>query len=407
MRRLPFTLLAATAAALAAASVAPVAAQKPVTRPRLDAGADTNDARVYIDLGNALLAREPQKAADAFHWAIRLDPWSADAWYARRIALLLSHRYLLVRYWQGDKRTIESDRVRQIDSLMSVALGLNPFLYHRLDGVYFDAVIREISNQASTHTRQNPSDIQWKIEQYLRDAPVAGVAYRASRAYMSGNFEEALRLYAQALKAIKKERSAGLRIDRAALFAQLGHSDSAIAEFASAIEVLRARDTKTVVYVYQSKALLEHSVGLLHQRGGRNDQAREAYGRALQEDLSYAPAHVQMAMLALEQHDTSTAVSELELATQLQGNSATIRHLYGVTLESLAKHAEAESQLRKAIALEPWFAAPHFALAQSLEGQRRPADALAEYRAFLAMSATHDPRREAAATRIATLGTPR
>jgi tetratricopeptide (TPR) repeat protein len=249
-------------------------------------------------------------------------------------------------------------------------------------------VIREISNQAATRSGRNAGDIQWAIEQYLRDAPPATRAYRA---YTDGNFEEALRLYGQAIKSIRKDRSAGLRIDRAALFAQLGQSDSALAEYGVAIEALRDRDKKSVVYFYQSKALLEHSVGLLHQRGGRTDQAREAYGRALQEDLSYAPAHVQMAMLALEQKDTTTAVSELELATQLQANSATIRHLYGVTLQSVAKHREAEEQLRKAIALEPWFAAPHFALA--------------EYRAFLAMSAQRDPRREAAGIRIAKLDT--
>ena len=38
------------------------------------------------------------------------------------------------------------------DSLMTVALGLNPFLYQRLAGVYFDAVIREISSQAATRS---------------------------------------------------------------------------------------------------------------------------------------------------------------------------------------------------------------------------------------------------------------
>jgi tetratricopeptide (TPR) repeat protein len=396
-RRLPSLLLIAAALLPAAA-----AAQKPIPRPRLEAGADTNDSRAYLELGNALIHKQPQLAADAYHWAIRLDPWSADSWYARRVALLLADRYLFVDYWQGDRRTIESDKVRGIDSLMTVALGLNPFLYQRLAGVYFDAVIREISSQAATRSGLNAGDIQWEIEQYLRNAPPATRAYRA---YTEGRFEESLKLYGQAIKSTRKERSAGLRIERASLFAQLGQSDSAIAEYGVAIEALRDRDKKSVVYFYQSKALLEHSMGVLHQRSGRNDKAREAYGRALQEDLSYAPAHVQMAMLALEQKDTMTAVNELELATQLQANSAMIRHLYGVTLQSVAKHREAEEQLRKAIALEPWFAAPHFALAESLEGLQRPADALAEYRAFLAMSAQRDPRREAAGIRIAKLDT--
>ena len=63
--------------------------------------------------------------------------------------------------------------------------------------------------------------------------------------------------------------------------------------------------------MYESKALLEHSIGLVQQRLGNKSAAKEAFGRALQEDLSYFPAHVQLAYLALDGKDTTTLESQL------------------------------------------------------------------------------------------------
>ena len=62
------------AAVLLAAAIPPVSAQRlgpPEKRPRLDAGADTNDALAYYNFGVAQFEREPQQAAAAFYWAAR------------------------------------------------------------------------------------------------------------------------------------------------------------------------------------------------------------------------------------------------------------------------------------------------------------------------------------------------
>src|SRR5438046_8186844 len=70
-------------------------AQKPndePRRPRLPAGVDTNNARAYYDYGLAKLDRDPEDAADAFYWAIRINPTLADPYYARRSVLLLSDK---------------------------------------------------------------------------------------------------------------------------------------------------------------------------------------------------------------------------------------------------------------------------------------------------------------------------
>ena len=139
-------------------------------------------------------------------------------------------------------------------------------------------------------------------------------------------------------------------------------------------------------------------------RLGHVDAAREAFGRALQEDLSYYPAHLQLAFMALEGKDTTTALSEMDLAMQLRGDDPGARYLYGFTLANSGKTADAETQLRKALELDPVFAAPHFVLAQVLEHAKRPTDALGEYRAFLARSGKGDPRRAEAEARVTALG---
>src|SRR5215510_1330662 len=96
------TTLRSTAALLSLCVVVASAAgaqQKEPKRPKLDAQADTNDAAAYYYFATARLRTDPQKAADALYWATRLDPAWADAYYARRIALLLSDLPRLQRYW--------------------------------------------------------------------------------------------------------------------------------------------------------------------------------------------------------------------------------------------------------------------------------------------------------------------
>ena len=77
-----------------------------VKRPRLDSGADTNDARAYYDRGVYLLERDPETAANAFFWATRLEPGWAEALYARRIAGLMANQNLLIGYMRGDRGMI-------------------------------------------------------------------------------------------------------------------------------------------------------------------------------------------------------------------------------------------------------------------------------------------------------------
>ena len=49
------------------------------------------------------------------------------------------------------------------------------------------------------------------------------------------------------------------------LFFQIGEADSTLAELALAPEELRKADKKDLVYTYESKALLEHSISLVQR----------------------------------------------------------------------------------------------------------------------------------------------
>ena len=99
----------------------------------------------------------------------------------------------------------------------------------------------------------------------------------------------------------------------------------------------RKRDKKELVYVYESKALVEHTIATVYQRMGNAAAAREAYGRALQEDLSYYPAHMQLAYMAIEVNDTTTALAEMDLAAQLRNDDASVRYIYGATLAGVGR----------------------------------------------------------------------
>jgi Tfp pilus assembly protein PilF len=180
------------------------------------------------------------------------------------------------------------------------------------------------------------------------------------------------------------------------VFVQVRQPDSALSELTQSVAELRKADKNDLVFVYESKALLEHSIGLVQLTLGNTAAAKEAFARALEEDLSYFPAHLQLANLAMAAKDTATALSEMELAVEIRPNDPTLRFAYGYTLIASAQFDEAEAQLRKAIEVDPVYASPYFMLALVLDSQGKTAEALASYRAFLARASQTDPRRKEA-----------
>jgi len=376
-----------------APSVLSAQGKKEPRRPKLAAGADTNDARAYYDFAMDKLTKESEDAADALYWATRLEPMFADAYYARRIALMLSDTRRLQRYWNGDRRAIEE--MRPIDSLMYKALTINPFLPRRLDKKLFDALIDDFVHHSGTNSE---IDLRYEIDRITQSWPPAS---RAWLMYGDGFNREALALYGQAVNRDKK--SVSLRIDRARVYFNMNMPDSALADLTVALDEVRKAEKKDLIFIYQSQAFIEHSVAVVYQALGKNDAAKEAFGRALQEDLSYYPAHMQLSFMALEAKDTTTSLAELDLATQLRGDDPGAQYLHAFTLMLAGKLAEAQPHIKKAMELDPVYAAPKYLNAVVSESAGFDDEAVAGYKDFLKAAPRNDPRRAAAEAHLAKL----
>lgn len=392
MRRILLLLAAALLAAAPAAAQRDRAGRIP-PRPPLGA-ADTNSAIAYFVHGQTQLANNPRVAANAFYWANRLNPGWADALYGQYVATLMSDTRRLVDYMEYNRRVRRSPEMRANDSLRERASVLDPFLYRKFDKqlttLYWQSwAEQEVRRENPTGV--DPAAISHWVSTWLINA---GPATNAWVAYSEQRFPDAARLYAQAVNAARPQHRWGLRRDRAEVLYLMGRYAEAEAEMKTAITEWRKdeEDDEDLVYLYESKAFLEHAVGMLHERQGQADAAREAYGRALQEDLAYYPAHVRLSHLALAAGDTATAVSEMDLAVQVRPEDAAMRQAYGMLLLQARRYPEAEAQFKAAVEHEPYYAQPYLMLARLYDASGMTTSALDHYEAFVARAQDTEAR---------------
>lgn len=368
-------------------------------RPKLAADADTNDANSYFAHGSRLLVERPGEAAQAFYWAARLDPSSAEALDGRRAALILKNPATTRLFVEGGRRARESKALRALDSLRLRALRLDPLYYRKYDQAiivtYFRTSVR----------RENPQAAPIEVENYVREMLNSGpVEMRAWVEYGEGRFAQSLEHYEEAAK--KSKTPGYYRLERARILALQGMFPRAIAEFRLAAEALAnvEADRDEDVIFYNSRAILEHSLALSYGRDKQLDSARAALGRVIAEDLSYFMAHVELGRFALAAHDTATAVSELALAADLASDEPYVHFLHGSMLLSAGQAAEAVTPFKKAIELEPFHSESYFELAMALEKSGDTEGARASYQRYLALAARRDSqRRSIAAERMAGL----
>lgn len=390
-------LLAPALAAQKAVKVAPIPA-----RPQLGVGADTNDARLYYQYGMRMMNSKPAESVRAFYWASQINPSSSEVMYALRTATLMAMEGNdLVDYFDYSSKKRASQYLA-LDSLLYRAYTINPFLFRSMDQMLIRRLIE------ARVVRENPSvnraDLNDDILQAMREMHDEGWL-----AYAEARLPDALSDYAKELnskarnKKAHKDEDSEIHAERARIFYLLGNMDSARTEMTAAVTAMREQDKKEVVLLYESKAMYEQSLGMIQEQAKHPDEAREAYGQALTEDLSYYAAHSHMAQLELAKGDTAGAVTELDLAIQLQPNDPALRFAYANALVAARRDGEAASQLLKSIEMDPYFAAPHLLLARLADAEQYTDDAVAHYQQFAATAAKTDPELPVAQERLAKL----
>ncbi|HSJ15197.1 MAG TPA: hypothetical protein VK939_12325, partial [Longimicrobiales bacterium] len=269
-------LVSACLLCLNLSAVAPLAGQRSTfpERPRLAASADTNDAAAYYRFGKEQLRRTPKLAAQAFYWATRLDPTSAEAFYARRIGILLEEPNLVLGYLDREKHAMRSRAARTADSLYQRALMMEPFLVRTLDRALWDGYGEQWAREVERSTRLNdPGALRYDIDRFLKQA---SPELRALYSYTEGNYPDAVRNYGIALQ--RRRYKGWLYAQRAHVQFVSGHLAEAESDLGLAMQEARKADEKDVVYFYESKANYEFALGYIMEASGRTSEALEAYG---------------------------------------------------------------------------------------------------------------------------------
>lgn len=379
-------------------------AQKPVAipqRPALDAGADTNDAHAYYLLGTAtIFDRKPDEAVRAFYWATRLDPASGDYQYALRAAKLMAMPgEQLLSYFNPFERRRRSPEALALDTALYRAFLAKPFLHRRFDELVMQRAIDERVKRIPSASGRAATEMM--IQRIAR--------MDVLNAYSKGAFSSAAALGADALKDPKVSKKiheivdSGIHADRSRFFFMIDNLDSARAEMSTAIEGRRKRDSTSTVILYESNTMYEQSLGIIYERQKNLVEARNAYERALTEDLSNYAAHSRLSALQLAAGDSAAAMTEMNLAVQLAPNDPVLHYEYALALVQTRHDAEASDQLRKAIAADSFYAAPHLLLAIIAGVEQFDDQSLAEFQRFVALAPRTDAQEGYAKDQITTL----
>jgi tetratricopeptide (TPR) repeat protein len=356
------TLALAAVLALSAAA----AAQLP-ERPGLPRGADANDWEAYFELGDREFKRNPRVAIAAFYWASRLDPTRAEPLFARWAAYYGNDEGSWIGYLTEDAEILRRPAVVANDSLLLRAYRRNPFVHRGLEVGLYTMLGR---------------GLRW------------GGATVAFVNYGEGDFAEAAQQFGAVVRS-NPGRNVRFRHWRALSFVGAGQLDSATAEITELLRVLRATDSQRLAYYYESKAMYEYALGMLHEAGSRPAEARRAFERALEEDLSMYPARSGLARLSLRERKAAEAVEHLAQAVEIAPGDAVMHLEYANALMSANRRDEAIPHYQQAIAMEPFFADTYLRLGVALQNAGQREGALAAYQAYLQRA----PRRQQAEIR--------
>jgi type IV pilus assembly protein PilF len=144
-------------------------------------------------------------------------------------------------------------------------------------------------------------------------------------------------------------------------------------------------------------------LAFIEESSGDFISAREDYQAAIVEDLSYGAAHLRLGLMALQQGDTTLALTELDRAVSVNDADFAALLTAGYAYAAVPQYAEAAKYLERAAALEPYAAPVQLLTAQVLEASGDHAGAMRLYRHFLAVAPVASAGRPQAERRLAAL----
>ncbi len=342
-------------------------------RPQLAVGSDPKYWEPYFDVGERVFKQTPVAAEAAFYWASRLDPTRAEPLFARYAAFFAHTRQEEVRgYFRAEEEVLRRPEILRADSLRVLALMRNPFVHRGLEILIFDRLPGAFTDDRDT---------------------------RAWIAYSNGEFRKAIDLHSRTIE--RDGRNARWRrFDRALAHVALGDNRSALADLTALLADLRAADETGTVTFYTSKHFLLYMIGMLHTSMRDFAAARTAFQESLLEDAAFAYGNAGLGALSRLQRNNAQAADEYALAIELAPTDAVLRFRRVEVLFDLQRFLEAERELLRVIAEEPYWPAPHHLLGRIRERQGKEAEAFEAWAKFVAMAPANDAQAKAIKIRL-------
>ena len=344
----------------------------PFPRPILPDSADTNDAVAYYRVGLGAMDAQFGLADRAFYWATRLDPYYADAYYARWV--LLRQRWGWRLHPDSTISFRDESATAAADSLLARATMYDPFVDEPMNFARLAPFFRVRGRRP-------------------RDPFLNG-----AEAYVNRDYRRALELWGRVLRT--DARALFLRIPRAYAWVRLASLDSAIGELSQLVDRLEVLQRDSVVAPYFSKERYYYAIGILHARQDRPPEARAAFLRALAENLGFYMAHVRLAGVSLTERDTATALNAMETALLIYPEDPFVATFYGALLTQAGRLADAKRWYEAAIRADSDYALPRLYLGQLYDTQGDTLTAREHYAAYLAHTSRNAPEREWARVRL-------
>lgn len=379
------------------AAGAPVSSQESERRPELPDGADPNSARAYYDVAVESLERDPRRAVEYFRWAARLQPDWAEPLEGWRTAMLLTEPRELAQYMLFGRRSavgVLADSLRHAASLKA-PLQFRPFEEHLVQGL-----VRSMARDFDPLDVFDDIQLEYEVENLVRDM---GPSVRALFAYANHDIDLALDLYGTVVQRADSTTRGYWISERAHLMAIAGRYEEARIEYDSALAALRKTDEEELVIFYLSKADQLHSMGLMAEVLGDPAQARRDYDQALEEDLSYHPAHEGLARLSLAAGDTADAEFRYRMAVDLAPYEPALRMKLAGILALGGDASGARAEAEEAVKSNPHFAAPHVVMGALAERTGDAEQAVTHYEQFLNLAPRYDRTRASVQNRLAAL----